>query len=171
MEAAFGRKQEKYTELTAECREAGWSAVNYCVEVVCRGFVGTSTQRFLRSVGVTDTKLKKELKELAKEAEQGSFWLWLRRKARILEAAAGGAVGRRPYRGSSTILRCSGINGATHIYEGWLPADDPAAVSMVPLEVRQAAIPYLCFHLNGGRICRCIVLLKSGSSTIQFSFS
>lgn len=32
MEAAFERKKEKYMELTAECREAGCSAVNYPVK-------------------------------------------------------------------------------------------------------------------------------------------
>jgi len=69
-----------YLDLTAECREAGWSAVSYPVEVGCRGFVGTSTQRFLKSMGVTGPKLRNAMKVLAEEAEQGSFWLWLRRK-------------------------------------------------------------------------------------------
>lgn len=50
------------------------------VEVGCRGYAGTSTQRLLRSLGITGSKLRTALKELAEEAEQGSFWLWLRRK-------------------------------------------------------------------------------------------
>lgn len=50
------------------------------VVVSCKRFVGTSTQRFLKSVGVTGTKLKRALKDLAEEAEQGRYWLWPRRK-------------------------------------------------------------------------------------------
>lgn len=80
MEAAFERKKDRYLDLIAECREGGWSAVSYPVEVGCRGFVGASTQRFLKNMGVTGPKLRKALKDLTEEAEQGSFWLWLRRK-------------------------------------------------------------------------------------------
>ena len=80
MEAAFERKKTKYTELAAECREAGWRTTIYPVEVGCRGFVGQSTTRLLRDTGVTGGKLKKTTKELVEEAEKGSFWLWLRRK-------------------------------------------------------------------------------------------
>ena len=80
MEAAYARKKDKYMDLTAECREAGLTAATNPVEIGCRGFVGTSTLHFLKSMGVTGPKLKKALKNLAEEAEQGSFWLWLRRK-------------------------------------------------------------------------------------------
>ena len=52
MQAAFKKKEEKHTELTAECREAGWAAVTYSVEVSNKVIVGTSTQHFLRSGGV-----------------------------------------------------------------------------------------------------------------------
>ena len=44
------------------------------------GFVGLSTIRLLKDTGVTGGTLKKATKELAEEAEKGSFWLWLRRK-------------------------------------------------------------------------------------------
>lgn len=40
MEAAFDRKKDKYSELTAECR--GQQA-NVTAEVGCRGFVESST--------------------------------------------------------------------------------------------------------------------------------
>ncbi|CAM4697765.1 unnamed protein product [Leuciscus chuanchicus] len=92
-EAAFERKKDRYLDLTAECREAGWSAVSYPVEVGCMGFVRASTQRFLKSMGVTGPKLRKALKDLAEEAEQESFWLWIRKegpgvgKARVLGSA------------------------------------------------------------------------------------
>ena len=79
MEAAFERKRDKYSELANECSEAGWRAFTYPVEVGCRGYTGASTRRLLKSLGIKGSKLKKALKVLAEEAEQGSFWLWLRR--------------------------------------------------------------------------------------------
>ena len=82
IEAAFERKKTKYSDLAAECREAGWKTTIYPVEVGCRGFVGQSTTRLLRDAGVTGGKLKKATKELAEEAEKGSFWLWLRRRGK-----------------------------------------------------------------------------------------
>ncbi|KAK0150710.1 hypothetical protein N1851_004671 [Merluccius polli] len=80
IEAAYERKKAKYSELAAECRIAGWKTTIYPAEVGCRGYVGLSTTRLLRDAGVTGRNLKKAIKELAEEAEKGSFWLWLRRK-------------------------------------------------------------------------------------------
>lgn len=73
-------KVAKYSELAAECREAGCSTTISPVEVVCRGFVGTTTTRLLRDVGTTGATLRRVTKALAEEAEKGSFWLWLRRR-------------------------------------------------------------------------------------------
>ena len=42
--------------------------------------MGLSTICLPRDTGVTGGNLKKTTKELAEEAEKGSFWLWLRRK-------------------------------------------------------------------------------------------
>ena len=80
IEAAFKRKKAKYSELAAECRNAGWKTTIYPVEVGCRGFVGLSTIRLLKDTGVTGGTLKKATKVLTEEAEKGSFWLWLRKK-------------------------------------------------------------------------------------------
>ncbi len=80
MEVAFKRKKDKYTGLAAECKETGWPAIIYPVKVGYWGFMGTSTQCFLMSEGVTGPKLKKAHRDLTKEEEQGSFWPWLRRK-------------------------------------------------------------------------------------------
>ncbi len=80
LEAANERKRAKYADLAAECREAGWKAVTCPVEVGCRGYVGSSTARLLRDMGCTGVRHRKAMKELAEEAEKGSFWLWLRRK-------------------------------------------------------------------------------------------
>ena len=82
LEAAFERKKERYAELAAACAQAGWRAYTYPVEVGCRGFTGTSIQRLLKTLGIRGAKLERVRKELAEEAEQGSFWLWLRRKDR-----------------------------------------------------------------------------------------
>ena len=58
------RTMTKYSDLAAECREAGWKTTIYPVEVGCRCFVGQSTTRLLRDAGVTGGKLKKATKEL-----------------------------------------------------------------------------------------------------------
>nr|XP_061825268.1 uncharacterized protein LOC133612115 [Nerophis lumbriciformis] len=79
MEAAFERKRDEYLELASECAQAGWRPFTYPVEVGCRGYTGASTQRLLKSLGIKGSNLKKALKALGEEAEQGSFWLWLRR--------------------------------------------------------------------------------------------
>ena len=82
IEAANERKRAKYADLAAECKEAGWEAITCPVEVGCRGFVGSSTARLLRDMGCIGGEQRKAIKELAEEAERGSFWLWLRRKHR-----------------------------------------------------------------------------------------
>uniref|UniRef100_A0A3B1JJ67 Reverse transcriptase domain-containing protein n=1 Tax=Astyanax mexicanus TaxID=7994 RepID=A0A3B1JJ67_ASTMX len=80
MLAAYEYKRLKYSDLAAECREGGWTTSIHPVEVGCRGFVGKSTMQLLRDTGMTGTRLKKAVKELAEEAEKASYWLWLRRK-------------------------------------------------------------------------------------------
>ncbi len=82
MDVAFERKKERYSDLAAACRQAGWKATVLPAEVGCRGFASTSTQRLMASLGITESKLRKALKDLAEEAEQGSFWLLFRRKDR-----------------------------------------------------------------------------------------
>ncbi|XP_061892213.1 uncharacterized protein LOC133642088 [Entelurus aequoreus] len=80
LEAAYERERAKYSDLAAECREAGWKAVICPLEVRCRGFVGSSTARLLRDIVCTGAGHRKTMKELAEEVDKGSFWLWLRRK-------------------------------------------------------------------------------------------
>ena len=80
VEAANERKRAKYADLVADCREAGWRTIMWPVEVGCRGFVGSSMARLLRDMGCTGAGHRKAMRELAEEAEKGSFWLWLRRK-------------------------------------------------------------------------------------------
>lgn len=80
MEAAFERKKEKYSDLAAECRAGGWRTHIYPVEVGCRGFVGRSTHHLLKVLGVMGPRRRRAERELAEQAEKGSFWLWLRRR-------------------------------------------------------------------------------------------
>ena len=80
MTAAHERKHLKYSELAAECQEAGWRVRVYPVEVGSRGFVGKTVVQLLRSAGMMGTSLRKAVKELGEEAEKASYWLWLRRK-------------------------------------------------------------------------------------------
>lgn len=61
MTAAHEREHLKYSELAAECQEAGWSSREY-------------------PAGLMGSSLQKAVKELGEEAEKASYWLWLRRK-------------------------------------------------------------------------------------------
>ena len=80
LEAAYERKKAKYADLVAECRESGWSVKLYPVEVGARGFVGRSTSRLLKDLGLRGATLSRSTKELSEEAEKASYWLWLRRQ-------------------------------------------------------------------------------------------
>ena len=73
LEAAYERK------MVAECRESGWTARTYPVEVGAGGFVGSSTARLLKDVGLRGARLSKATKELSEEAEKASHWLQMRR--------------------------------------------------------------------------------------------
>ncbi|XP_039516167.1 receptor-type tyrosine-protein phosphatase beta-like [Pimephales promelas] len=108
MEAANERKRAKYADLAEACKEAGWKATTWPVEVGCRGFVGSSTVRLLREMGCTGAGCRKAIKELAEEAERGSFWLWLRRKHKVW--------------GPRDVLGLKEQN----IDDWWSPADDPS---------------------------------------------
>ncbi|KAL7378001.1 hypothetical protein ABVT39_007243 [Epinephelus coioides] len=80
MEAAFERKKDRYAELAAACSQAGSRKFTFPVEVGSRGYTGASAQRLFKSLGIRGAKLKRAIRDIAEEAEQGSFWLWLRRK-------------------------------------------------------------------------------------------
>lgn len=43
------------------------------VEAGRRGFIGTSAQRLFKTMGIRGAKLKRAIREIAEEAEQGSF--------------------------------------------------------------------------------------------------
>ncbi|KAL7403739.1 hypothetical protein ABVT39_004359 [Epinephelus coioides] len=68
MEAAFERKKDRPAELAAACSQAGWRAFTFPVEVGSRGYTGASVQGLFRGA-----KLKRAIRDIAEEAEQGSF--------------------------------------------------------------------------------------------------
>lgn len=111
LESAY-EKKEKYADLSTAYTEARWSAFTYPVEVSCRGFTGTSTQRIPKSLGVRGARLSKALKDVA---EQVSFRLWLQRKGqsveerRILRLVAGSGREMSP-----PLLHHPEIKGAKH---------------------------------------------------------
>lgn len=74
-----GRGDRSCLDMAAACSQAGWRAVTHPVEVGCRGYTGTSTQWLLRLLGINGSKLRKALKDLIEETEQGRFLLWIRR--------------------------------------------------------------------------------------------
>lgn len=71
------------------------------VEVGCRGYTVTSAQYLFKTLDIRGARLKRASRDIAEEAEQGSFWLWLRRKDRvwvkhISQGQLQGALGRHP---------------------------------------------------------------------------
>ena len=77
IDEAYERKKLKYSDLCDNCREKGWSVWCYHVEVGCRGFVGTSTIRALRQIGLTGKEKTKAVNEISEVAEMASWRLWL----------------------------------------------------------------------------------------------
>lgn len=86
--------------------------------------------------GVTGTKLRKALKDLEEEAEQGNFWLWIKERTRLGDSKMG-AVGRLLAPPSRDVLGLKEQN----ISEEWLPANEPTASTVAPSVVHQAEIP------------------------------
>ncbi|KAI8516566.1 hypothetical protein Bbelb_051470 [Branchiostoma belcheri] len=76
VEGAYERKLTKYGELLAVCRDRGWKAACYPVEVGCRGFVASSLQKWLRQLGFIRREVKSISKSAAEAAETGSSWIW-----------------------------------------------------------------------------------------------
>ncbi|XP_052236077.1 uncharacterized protein LOC127847893 [Dreissena polymorpha] len=78
---AHERKKAKYEDLVQECREAGWRAWNYPIEVGCRGFPAPSLGKMFQDMGIDGQATKLAIKKVSQAAEKSSSWLWLRRNA------------------------------------------------------------------------------------------
>ena len=76
---AHMRKADKYAELMEECRQKGWSAWLFPVEIGCRGFPSTSVWKMFTALGVVGQGRKKAIQAASSAAEKASSWIWLRR--------------------------------------------------------------------------------------------
>ena len=79
MAAAHERKEARYEELLDECREEGWKAMSFPIEVGCRGFVGHSVKRWLRIAGLGPRESSQLIRKVQETVERASHWVWLRR--------------------------------------------------------------------------------------------
>ena len=78
---AYERKKAKYEDLIQECRQTGWKAWNYQVEVGCRGCPAPSLGKMFQDVDIVVYARKLAIKKASQSAEKSSSWLWLRRNA------------------------------------------------------------------------------------------
>jgi hypothetical protein len=76
---AFELKKATYQELSDVCRDRGWKTWIFPVEVGCRGFPAHSAWNMYGALGVRGRARKAAVHALAKAAERGSSWLWLKR--------------------------------------------------------------------------------------------
>ena len=80
---AHERKAEKYANLVEECREKGWRAWLFPVEIGARGFPAQSIWKLLTALGMKGSDRKKTVSNLSRTTEGASNWLWLRREELI----------------------------------------------------------------------------------------
>ncbi|KAI8501656.1 hypothetical protein Bbelb_209270 [Branchiostoma belcheri] len=79
-EEANERKRAKYQDLLQQCRDKGWQAWLFPVEVGCRGFPAQSVWKMLSAVGITGRDKKVAVRKMGEAAERASCWLWCRRE-------------------------------------------------------------------------------------------
>lgn len=74
-------KRDKYTkELVPGCQRNGWQAHLFPVEVGCRGFVSTTFDTCMRSIGMSGSKIKDTKKKCSRASLRCSYNIWLQRK-------------------------------------------------------------------------------------------
>ena len=79
-EEAHERKALKYQPLLQECRDKGWQAWLFPVEVGCRGFPAKSVWQLMAALGLPNRDKRKTARRLSEEAERASSWIWHRRE-------------------------------------------------------------------------------------------
>ncbi|KAJ8369267.1 hypothetical protein SKAU_G00092950 [Synaphobranchus kaupii] len=77
---AYEGKRLKYAELAAGAEQHGWKAKVCPVEIGCRGFVGMSTTRLLKDIGIRGQAQRLAIKSLFGAAERISQWLWIKKR-------------------------------------------------------------------------------------------
>ena len=71
-------KFAKYEPILLEAQRKGWRALCFPIEVGCRGFIGKSTVKMFKSLGMSSMNVKKACLSITEIAEKSSRWLWLR---------------------------------------------------------------------------------------------
>ena len=79
-EEAFERKKGKYSDLLHQCKEKGWQASLFPIEVGVRGFCSQSVHRLTTAIGTSGRDRRRLIQRLCQAAERASSWLWLRRE-------------------------------------------------------------------------------------------
>ena len=80
MEEAHERKLTKYQQLVWECKDKGWKAWNFPVEIGCRGFASNSLWRALGRLGISGQNRRTLIAKAGDQAERASSWLWRKRE-------------------------------------------------------------------------------------------
>ena len=70
----------KYEELQEQLHHKDFTTELFAIAVRARGFVGSSAYSVLKNMGLTSQVRSKCLKKLLQAAENGSYWIWLKRK-------------------------------------------------------------------------------------------
>ena len=89
-EVAHERKAGKYQQLAQDCRDRGWQAGVFPVEIGCRGFPARSAWSFLSAIGMDEQSKKQAARRMGEEAERASCWIWSKREEECWKPGAGG---------------------------------------------------------------------------------
>ena len=79
---AHHRKTVKYEALVASCLSRGWKTTFIAIEVGCKGFVGFSTVKCCKMLGMSKHSISQLVKLLSKVALRCSYLIYLSRKNR-----------------------------------------------------------------------------------------
>ncbi|XP_066299893.1 uncharacterized protein [Branchiostoma lanceolatum] len=79
-EEAYERKKNKYQDLLQECRDKGWQAWLFPIEIGCRGFPAQSVWKMMTALGIAGKDRKTAIRRMGEAAERASCWLWNRRE-------------------------------------------------------------------------------------------
>ncbi|XP_063062183.1 uncharacterized protein LOC134455057 [Engraulis encrasicolus] len=89
-EEAHERKAAKYQQLAQDCRDRGWQAWVFPVEIGCRGFPARSAWSFLSAIGMDEHSKKQAARRMGEEAERASCWIWSKREEESWKPGADG---------------------------------------------------------------------------------
>ena len=73
-------KDEHYEGLVKYCESSGWKVVDFHMEVGCRGFVSHIMKGWLLTLGLSNKKVNKVLKDIQETVEKASHWKMAEKK-------------------------------------------------------------------------------------------